>query len=111
MKKLSYVATAFIVVLSTAPVLAQDEAGSFVAMSDLIVSHEETGLMPLPDTSLDSVEGTGFCIGCPKINLNIVVTPITQLNVINQISVALGRSITQISGVNASNTLGFMGRP
>jgi hypothetical protein len=114
MRMLNYCfAMAFGLSMISAPVLAQEvEIDSFVAISEIGDSNQEIVLTPLPDGSLDSIEGTGICFGCPSINLHITVAPITQLNVINQISFALGRNITQTSGASAFNTAGgFLRRP
>jgi len=110
---LNYLATGLFLALAGTPALAQDGVvvNSFVATSELERSAE-TVLTPLPDSSLEFIEGMGGCFVCPSINLNIVVAPITQFNVINQIAVALGQNVTQVLGASAVNTLGgfSMGR-
>ena len=88
-------------------VLAQeDETGMFVAMSEIEDSSHGTILAALTDESLDAIEGAGLCIGCPSINIQIGISPVVQVNLINQISFALGNNITQLSGASAVNLAG-----
>jgi hypothetical protein len=112
MKRLNrHVAIALGLVLCGAPALAQEaDPGPFVAISEIETLDHETPLSPLPDSNLESIEGTGLCFGCPSISFNIVVAPITQLNIINQVAFAIGRNITQISGATAVNTVGGLVR-
>ena len=111
MKKLSYHVAMGLGLVSVfvcaAPVLAEEDGrGSFVAISEIERPLQDVVLTPLPDSSLDSIEGAGACFVCPSINVNIVVAPITQFNVINQIAVALGQNITQLSAASAVNSIG-----
>jgi hypothetical protein len=102
-----YFAIALCLFLHVPAALAQeDEPESFVAISEIGDFQDGMILASLTDSSLDAIEGAGLCIGCPSINIQIGIAPIVQLNLINQVSFALGRNITQISGASAVNAAG-----
>jgi putative transposase len=94
--------------LFVTPVMADDDDAreTFIAISEIEGPNEQGALSTLPDSHLDSIEGVGICFGCPSINLSIAVAPITQFNIINQVSFALGRNITQSSFASAINNTG-----
>jgi hypothetical protein len=93
--------------LFVTPAMADDEASeTFIAISEIEEHNDQEALPALSDSSLESIEGAGICFGCPSINVNIAVAPIAQFNIINQVSFALGRNITQSSFASAINNAG-----
>ena len=102
-----YAALALCLSVQMGPVLAQeDETGMFIAVSEIEDSSNGTRLAALSEERLDAVEGAGLCIGCPSLHIQIGISPILQVNLINQISFALGNNITQLSGASAVNLAG-----
>jgi hypothetical protein len=102
-----YLALAMCLSVPMGPVLAQEDVtGMFVAVSEIEESSNGTLLAALSDERLDAVEGAGLCIGCPSINVHIGIAPVVQVNLINQISFALGNNITQLLGASAVNVAG-----
>jgi hypothetical protein len=102
-----YVALALCLSVQMGPVLAQeDETGMFVAVSEIEGPSYGTKLAALSDDSLGAVEGAGMCIGCPSLHIQIGISPIVQVNLINQLSFALGNNITQLLGASAVNVAG-----
>ena len=102
-----YLAVALCLFLHVPPALAlEPEPDSFVATSELDDFSQGLLLASLSDERLDAIEGEGLCIGCPSINFQIGISPIVQINLINQISFALGADITQLSGASAVNLAG-----
>jgi hypothetical protein len=99
-----YLALALCLSVQMGAVFAQaDETDRFVAVSEIEEPSHGTILAALSDESLDAVVGAGICIGCPSIHIQIGISPIVQVNLINQISFALGNNITQHSGASAAN--------
>ena len=102
-----YFAIALGLSLLGTPVMAEtDGSDPFIAISEIGEDHQGGFLTPLSDSSLDAIEGAGICFGCPSINVYVAVAPIAQLNVINQISFAVGRNINQSAAVSATNNIG-----
>ncbi|WP_447599725.1 hypothetical protein [Nitrospira sp. Nam80] len=102
-----YFAIALGLSLLGTPVMAENDGSDpFMAISEIGEDRQGESLTPLSDSSLDSIEGAGICLGCPSINVNIAIAPIAQFNIINQVSIALGRNIDQSSFASAINNTG-----
>jgi hypothetical protein len=61
----------------------------------------------LSDRELASIEGTGICIGCPVIQLNLAT--LTQVNTNLQALVAVGSNISQ-TATGTLNNAGHIGQ-
>jgi len=97
--------------LVATPVLAFDKndtaaGSSFRALED-IVAHDQAPLKPLSDNRLASIEGEGFCFGCPSIHVRINVSPIIQFGLVNQFNFAFGNNISQVNNGSVGNTIRF----
>lgn len=62
---------------------------------------------PLSDQELASIEGTGICVGCPVIQLNL--STLTQVNTNLQALVGVGSNISQ-TATGTSNNAGIIGQ-
>ena len=92
--------------LLATPVLALNDdtaSFSFVAMKDVLSQGSQVPLTPFSDDHLASIEGEGICIACPSIRVGVGVSPITQFNLTNQATFAVGRNISQEVGSESLN--------
>lgn len=109
-----FVGMALGLLLITPPAFAMDEqkddaaASSFHALESVMAQNDQKPLNPFSDDRLASIEGEGYCFGCPSINVRINVSPITQFNLINQFNFAIGRDIFQENHAFGGNTARFL---
>jgi hypothetical protein len=88
-----------------------------VGLSGLAVAQDSVNFLalqevagipaPLSDRELASIEGTGICIGCPVIQLNL--STLTQVNTNLQALLAVGSNISQIA-TGTLNNAGIIGQ-